>query len=245
MRRSFFPQIHLPALFILAALLAYSGNLNSYFVSDDFVQIGKVLHGDFSVAWGQEHGGFFRPLFILSYIIDSRIWHDRPFGFHLTNILLHALNSLLVFKLGLRLFQNLKLPAKSLKAATGAAAVLFLVHPSHTEAVTWISGRADLLATLFCLAALSSYCAYVNARRIAYMVLALGLGAIALLAKESAICLPFLILIVGLYFSRRIKVLVDLGLFVVMLIAFILVRATFLGSTLRLRDRPSSEFQSG
>src|SRR6185369_7514920 len=197
-------QIYLPALFVLAALLAYSSNLNSYFLSDDFVQIGKVLHGDLSVAWGQEHGGFFRPLFILSYIVDSRIWHDRPFGFHLTNILLHALSSLLVFKLGLRLFQDSKLPAKSLKAATGAAAVLFLVHPSHTEAVTWISGRADLLATLFCLAALWSYCAYVNARRIAYMVLALGLGAVALLAKESAICLPFLILIVGLYFSRGI-----------------------------------------
>ena len=230
MRRLLFPQIYLPALFILGALLAYSSNLNSYFLSDDFVQIGKVLHRDFSVAWGQEHGGFFRPLFILSYIIDSRIWHARPFGFHLTNILLHALNSLLVLKLGRCLFQDLKLPAKSLKAATGAAAVLFLVHPSHTEAVTWISGRADLLATFFCLSALWSYCAFVNARGIAYLVLALGLGAAALLAKESAICLPVLILIVGLYFSRGRKVLADLGSFVVMLIAFILVRAAFLGS---------------
>jgi hypothetical protein len=59
MRQRLFPQIYLPALFILAALLAYSSNLNSYFLSDDFVQIGKVLHRDFSVAWGQEHGGFF------------------------------------------------------------------------------------------------------------------------------------------------------------------------------------------
>jgi 4-amino-4-deoxy-L-arabinose transferase-like glycosyltransferase len=230
MRPRLFAQIYLPAIFILAALLAYSGNLNSYFISDDFVQIGKVLHRDFSVAWGQEHGGFFRPLFILSYIIDSRIWHDRPFGFHLTNVLLHALNSLAIFKLGQRLFYDLKLPAKSVKAATGAAAVLFLVHPSHTEAVTWISGRADLLATLFCLAALWSYCAYLNARRIAYLVLALGLGAMALLAKESAICLPFLILIVGLYFSRGRKVLMDFGLFVLLVMAFIVVRAAFLGA---------------
>ena len=230
MRWRLFPQIYLPALFVLAALLAYSSNLNSYFLSDDFVQIGKVLHRDFSVAWGQEHGGFFRPLFILSYIVDSRIWHDRPFGFHLTNTLLHALNSLLVFKLGLRLFQDAKLPAKALKAATGAAAALFLVHPSHTEAVTWISGRADLLATFFCLAALCSYSVFVNGRRIAYMALALGLGAMALLAKESAICLPFFILIVGLYFSRGRKVLADLASFVVMLIAFILLRAAFLGS---------------
>jgi hypothetical protein len=230
MRLRLFPQIYLPALFIFAALLAYSSNINSYFLSDDFVQIGKVLHGDFSVAWGQAHGGFFRPLFILSYLIDSRIWHDRPFGYHLTNILIHALNSFLVFKFGLRLFQNLKFPAKLIKAAIGAAAVLFLLHPSHTEAVTWISGRADLLATLFCLATLWCYCAYVDGRRSACLILAFALGAMALLAKESAICLPFLILIVGLYRSRGRRVLVEFGAFGVILIAFILLRAFFLGS---------------
>lgn len=228
MRRRLFLQIYLPALFLLAALLAYSSNLNSYFLSDDFVQIGKVLHRDFSVTWGQAHGGFFRPLFILSYIVDSRIWQDRPFGYHLTNVLLHALNSFLVFKLGLRLFQNLKLPARSVTA--GAAAVLFLLHPSHTEAVTWISGRADLLATLFCLVTLACYCAFLDTRRRAFMVLALVCGALALLAKESAICLPFLILIVGFYSSRGRKVLADVGAFVLILIVFILVRASFLGS---------------
>lgn len=230
MRRRLFPQFYLPALFILAALLAYSSNLNSYFISDDFVQIGKVLHRDFSVAWGQEHGGFFRPLFILSYIVDSRIWHDRPFGYHLTNVVLHALNSFLLFKFGVRLFQNLKFPTMSITAAVGAAAALFLLHPSHTEAVTWISGRADLLATFFCLAALWFYCAFVDARRNTFLILSLACGEMALLAKESAICLPLLIVIVGIYLSRGRKVLADLGLFAVMVMAFILVRATFLGS---------------
>lgn len=230
MRLRLFPQVYLPALFLIAALLAFSSNLNSYFLSDDFAQIGKVLHRDFSVTWGQAHGGFFRPLFILSYIIDSRIWHDRPFGYHLTNVLVHALNSFLVFKLGLRLFQNLKLPAKSVKAASGAAAALFLLHPSHTEAVTWISGRADLLATLFCLASLWCYCAFMDARDNWQLILAFLFGALALLAKESAICLPFLILIVGLYRSRSRRVLVEFGAFAAMLIAFVLVRASLLGS---------------
>lgn len=230
MRRRLFPQIYLPALFLIAALLAFSSNINSYFLSDDFVQVGKVLHGDFSVAWGQAHGGFFRPLFILSYIIDSRVWHYRPFGYHLTNILIHALNSFLVFRLGLRIFQNLKLPVSSIKAATGAAAVLFLLHPSHTEAVTWISGRADLLATFFCLVSLWCYCAYVDARRSVNLILALVVGAMALLAKESAICLPLLILIVGLYLSRGRRVLGAFGAFALAGLAFVLVRASFLGS---------------
>jgi len=47
------PQLLLLGLFLLAGLIAFSPNLNSYFLSDDFVQIGKVLHGDYSVAWGQ------------------------------------------------------------------------------------------------------------------------------------------------------------------------------------------------
>jgi hypothetical protein len=230
MRPRLFGQIYLPAFFILIAAAAYSSNLNSYFLSDDFVQIGKVMHGDFAVAWGREHGGFFRPLFILSYIIDSRIWHNRPFGFHLTNVLVHALNSFLVFKLGSQLFQHLKLPGKAVKVTAGAAAVLFLLHPSHTEAVTWISGRADLLATFFCLASMWSYFVFVKARRIAHLVLALVLGVVALLAKESAICLPFLILIVGLHRARGRRLLVDVGLFGGIVMAFILVRATFLGS---------------
>ena len=230
MRRPLFPQIYLPALFLLAAVLAFSSNLNSYFLSDDFAQIGKVLHGDFSVSWGQAHGGFFRPLLILSYLIDSRIWHDRPFGYHLTNVLVHALNSFLVFALGLRLLQHLKLPASSTNAATAAAAALFLLHPSHTEAVTWISGRADLLATCFCLGSLWCYCVYIDSERRVYLGLTLVLGAMALLAKESAICLPFLILIVGLYLSRERRVLVEFSAFAAILVAFILVRGYFLGA---------------
>jgi hypothetical protein len=230
MRLRLLSQIYVPALFFLAALLAFSNNLNSYFLSDDFAQIGKVLHGDFSVAWGQAHGGFFRPLFILSYIVDSRIWHDRPFGFHLTNVLVHALNSFLVFKIGQRIFRDIKLQLKSINAAAASGAAFFLLHPSHTEAVTWISGRADLLATFFCLTSLWCYCAFVKSRRPLNLVCALVLSLAALLAKESAICMPFLILIVGLHLSRGRKVLVEFGAFTVALLAFIAVRASFLGA---------------
>ncbi|HJZ82123.1 MAG TPA: hypothetical protein VKD91_17315 [Pyrinomonadaceae bacterium] len=229
MRSRLVAQVCLPPLFLAAALLAFATNLTSYFLSDDFVQIGNVLHGDFSPVWGQSHGGFFRPLFILSYIIDTRVWHERALGYHLTNITIHALNSFCVFRLGLRLFAKLKLPARSGKAAAGAAAALFLLHPSHTEAVIWISGRADLIATLFCLLSLWCYCVFVQGPGRAWLALALVLGTAALLAKESAVCLPFLILALGLFFSRRKKAFADAGLFVIVLLAFILVRAYFLG----------------
>ena len=85
-----------PFAAVLAAAVAFSLNLNSYFLSDDFVQIGKVLQRNFAVTWGLAHGGFFRPLFIWSYVVDSWIWQARPFGYHLTNVALHGLNAFLV-----------------------------------------------------------------------------------------------------------------------------------------------------
>lgn len=230
MRRGLFLQICLPVLFLIAALLAFSNNLNSYFLSDDFVQIGKVLSGDFSVVWGQAHGGFFRPLFILSYIMDSRVWAARPLGYHLTNVAIHALNSFFVFQVARQFLRHLPSPAQSATAASIAAAALFLLHPSHTEAVTWISGRADLLATCFCLASLWCFIVYATKGRTLFLVLALICGAAALLAKESAICLPFLILIVGIYLSRKRETLVAFGTFAALLISFLLVRAFFIGS---------------
>jgi len=223
-------QVVLPGLFLLGALLAFSTNLNSYFLSDDFVQIGKVLRGDFSVAWGQVHGGFFRPLFILSYIIDSRVWHERPLGYHLTNVLVHALNSFLLFRMGLKLFRNSSLPATSIRAAAAASAALFLLHPSHSEAVNWISGRADLIATFFCLASLLSFCVYADAGRSIHLILGLAFSTLALLAKESAVCLPFLILITVAYLSQRRAAVIAFGASALILIAFILLRGRFLGA---------------
>jgi hypothetical protein len=150
-------RLYLPGLFIVAAVIAFSNVLTTWFLSDDFAQIGKVLSGDYSVVWGQAHGGFFRPLFILSYIVDIRIWGARPFGFHLTNVTVHALNSFLVFLLASGLLDGLNLDRRAQKTISISAAALFLLHPSHTEAVTWISGRADLFATFFGLSSVVSF----------------------------------------------------------------------------------------
>ena len=231
MRANRSPQLLLLGLLLLAGLIAFSPNLNSYFLSDDFVQIGKVLHGDYSVAWGLEHGGFVRPLFIWSYVLDSHIWGTRPFGYHLTNVLLHALNAFLVFKLAAGVLQAQNIEPRKQRIAAIAAAALFLLHPSHSEAVVWISGRADLLATLFVLASVLSYLAYEARNQPFYVGASLALFAIALLAKESAICTPLLVLIIGL--SRRAKLarlFAVCGAFAAILILFVIVRARIIGS---------------
>ncbi len=224
-------------LFLLAGLIAFSNIINSWFLSDDFAQIGKVMAGDLSFVWGKEHGGFFRPLFILSYLIDSKLWGARPFGFHLTNIVFHSLNAFLTFVLSLRLVDDLKLASYTKRLMAIGAGGLFLLHPSHTEAVSWISGRADVLATFFCLASLLSYLAYARNRRTAQLALSLLCFALGLLAKESAICLPFLVLTLGLLKkatrtdrSAFRRFLAAMTIYFSTLLVFITVRFLFIGS---------------
>ena len=232
--------ISMPVLFILLALLAYSSIISSYFLSDDFAQIGRVLEGDWSLSWGREHGGFFRPIFILSYILDSRLWGENPFGYHLTNILLHGLNSYLVYRLTLRLVSPQKLSPNWARSCSLAAGLLFLLHPSHTEAVSWISGRADLLAALFCLTAMLAFIAYVEKRgSLSPLLLSLPAFALALLSKESALSLPLVLLALGFYFAPAAegkaahgRVLKAVALFFPVLFLFVLMRRSALGAWL-------------
>jgi hypothetical protein len=230
-------QFAIFGLFLCAGFIAFTNIINSWFLSDDFAQIGKVLGGDLSVVWGREHGGFFRPLFILSYLIDTKIWGARPFGFHLTNVLFHSLNAFLTYILSLRIVENLKLTGVTKRMIAIGAGSLFLLHPSHTEAVSWISGRADVLATFFCLTSLLSYLAYARDKRTSQLALSLSCFALALLAKESAICLPFLVVVVGLFIRPVRKdrntlrqFLILLALYFSMLLVFVAVRSVFIGS---------------
>ena len=227
-------QLIVLGLFVAAGFGLFSTILTSYFLSDDFVQIGKVLNGDFSVVWGRAHGGFFRPLFVLSYIIDTKIWGARPLGFHMTNVAFHSLNAFLVFLLSFRLLEYLESPARARHSISIIAGTLFLLHPSHTEAVSWISGRADLIATFFSLLSLLVFLSYRHTRRSSRLALSLVCFALALLAKESAICVPFLILAIELFATRDKfrwqRSLALSALYLLILLVFIAVRYAFLGS---------------
>jgi len=232
-----FRQFIILGLFLLAGFLAFASIVNSYFLSDDFAQIGKVLAGDLSVVWGKEHGGFFRPLFIFSYLIDATIWGSHPLGFHLTNVVFHSLNAFLTFKLARSLVEDLRLTGETRDAISISAGALFLLHPSHTEAVSWISGRADLIATCFCLASLWWFVGYARGKRFSRLALSLLCFAMALLAKESAICLPFLVAVTAVFMGQagkdwktRRKFLALCGLYVLVLVIFITVRSVFIGS---------------
>ena len=176
------------ALGLLAlALLCYGTILPSYFLSDDFGFISDLgIEGRHS----GEFQRFIRPIKHLSFKLDYALWGLEPFGYHLTNVLAHSAAAFALFLVARRLFQRTRLGDATLPALLAAA--LFVVLPSHSESVTWISGRSDVLATAF---GLFGTCFLLGSlergSRARAAVAALGCFAAALLAKEAAIVLPF------------------------------------------------------
>ncbi len=127
---------------------------------------------------------FFRPLVSVSYAADYAAWGPRALGFHVTNLLLHFGCVLLVYRIATRE----KIPG----AAAFCAAALFAVHPVHVESVAWISGRTDVLATLFLLAAFLVHRRSAE-RHVPRWIAAACLFLPALFAKEVAATLPALV----------------------------------------------------
>jgi 4-amino-4-deoxy-L-arabinose transferase-like glycosyltransferase len=175
-------------------LLAYAAALTTSFTADDFFILARV-----KAANGVQHAtsyfraGFFeyyRPVAFVSHAFDWTLWGAEPFGFHLTNVLLHAGSTLLVWALGRRLLDG---------PAPVVAALLFALHPASHEAVYWIAARFDLLATFFTLLALWCLSGQTVGGRIAGWT-AFGM---ALLSKESAISLLIIAPAWDVWIERR------------------------------------------
>ena len=177
-------------LIVIAAVgfFIYSPALKGPFVWDDehlilhnsylrsWHHLPQLLSQDIAAGSGRRFG-FWRPLQMLSYFIDYSIGKQDPFGYHFVNILLHVLGAF-------ALFWFLQVISGD-RALSGIAALLFVSHPIHTEAVNYISGRADLLAFLFLMLA---FVFYIKENR--WMA---ACYAVALLSRESALILPVLI----------------------------------------------------
>ena len=218
---------------ILIALLSiaiYANTLSMDFVWDDLTQIKENLKirslrnvpsmftSDVWSGVGQE-SPYYRPIFTLSLALDYFIWGLNPSGYHITNIFLHALASALFYILALRILN------KELAAVFGA--LIFAVHPVHAEAIAWISGRNEPLAALFMFASLYSYILYRDKTKFSYLALSVFLFSIALLSKELAVTLPFIILLYEICFREgTLKQKIKLPLFYTAVIMLYLVLRT-------------------
>ena len=136
------------------------------------------------------------PLTYTTFWLEHKLWGLAPAGYHVVNVLLHLLNSLLVWRLLLRL------------AVPGAwvAAAVFAAHPLHVESVAWIIERKDVLSGLFYLTAMSVWLRFLEQPRPWRYGLALLLFAAGLLSKSIVVTLPAALLIVQWWRNGRITV---------------------------------------
>jgi hypothetical protein len=162
--------------------------------------------------------GNYHPLTMISLSVDYAVGGLDPFVYHLTNLLLHLLNTVLAYGLVRLLIDS--------PAAAAACALLFGMHPLHVESVAWVAERKDVLYALFFLSSLISYVRYVKTQRMSYYWWALALFIGSLLSKAMAVSLSLTLFALDHFLSRRLtsrRVLQEKVPFLLLSLAFGLV----------------------
>ncbi|MCB0635050.1 MAG: tetratricopeptide repeat protein [Lewinella sp.] len=179
----------------LLTLLVYWPSLQNGFVNwDDQLYVTENpliwdLAGNFPRILTDPVAGNHHPLTVLSLALDYQLAGLDPFQYHLTNLLLHLLNTGLVFAFMYRLADRQALVA-------GVTALFFALHPMHVESVAWVSGRKDLLYTLFFLLSLLAYLRYLQRLSWGWLGGSLLLFVLSVAAKPAAVVLPVVLLLV-------------------------------------------------
>ncbi len=185
-----------PIIVAVLTIVVYLNTLNNDFVLDDE---NLIIQSDFIKDWGNafiiftpeylkqsaHYVDLSRPLMTWSLMWDYAIWGLTPAGFHLSNILLHTLNTILVYTFGIFLFKDRMVPL--------IAALVFGLHPTNAEAVNCITFREDLLVTLFYLLTIITFLRGNISQKKVFYLMSLLLFAFALLSKEMAVTLPIVL----------------------------------------------------
>lgn len=189
---------------VLLGLCVYLPALHNEFTNwddDSYVTdnptIRELSLDTVQTLFSQSYALIYVPLSFLSFALEYQVVGLQPGLYHLNNILLHVLNTVLVWLFVQRLIQRPR--------AAWAAAVLFAVHPMHVESVAWVSERKDVLYSCFFLLALLRYLAYVARPRWTTYSTTLLLGLLALLAKGQAVSLPLVLVLIDWYQARQLS----------------------------------------
>lgn len=248
-----------PGLVLLAALLPYVTSLTVPFHYDDEHSVSGNPHiqsldnlGRFFVdptcfSLYPDHA-MYRPILLVTYAVDHALGGGRAWMFHLTNMVLHVLASLVVLGLLAELARAREVRGDpSFGSLPVVGGLLFALHPVHSEPVFYVSGRSDILVTLFVTLSVFSW---MRARRgergaaCAWFGVALLAFALSLLTKASAIVVPALLLAVELLVGpavsspapgksgpRRWRGLALLLPFVLLSLLYLELRSRLMGST--------------
>ncbi|MEQ9618272.1 MAG: tetratricopeptide repeat protein [Deltaproteobacteria bacterium] len=186
-------------LLFIISFAVFIPSIHNGLVWDDNSYVEKAANNHYS-SWTKfnkfipkekkgKRGKYFRPVYGASLDIDNKIWNGSPRGFHLTNVVLHSVTTVLLYFLILLLFRELGRGRGDKEAFLSC--MLFAVYPLHVESVSFIAARGDILAALFFLLCLIFY--IYSYRNILFIVLAGFFLYLSFLSKEVAFSFPILV----------------------------------------------------
>ncbi len=190
---------------IVATLGAYSGIRSFDFITfDDYTYVAgnpnvKAGLTKQSLIWSftKLHAGNWHPLTWLSHILDYEMFGLKPGMHHLTNLIFHIANTLLIFLVFGKMTGALWRSA--------FVAVLFALHPLHVESVAWIAERKDVLSTLFWMLTMWAYIRYSRGPSLARYILILVFFILGLMSKPMLVSLPFVMLLMDYWPLGRLQ----------------------------------------
>jgi tetratricopeptide (TPR) repeat protein len=235
------PWLAATSLIAFATAVAFSNTLSFGFVWDDHFLIGgshfvrswstlpQILTSHFW-AGHADWKMYYRPLINVTFLVDYQIWGLNALGYHLTNVLVHLAASLAVVGIGATLLQD--------RLAGLVAGLVFTLHPVHSQSVSFIAGRTDLVATLCFLAAFGLYDRWRRSGRWPAYWGALLAFVLALLSKEVAVVLPLILLLRDRVLADRearpspARAVLRIGPMLVVLGGFLVIRLAVLSDVL-------------
>jgi Flp pilus assembly protein TadD len=195
----------------LAVLIAYSPLWRAQFTLFDDIDyvtandmVKKGLSGQGLVwAFSTFHAANWHPLTWLSHMLDVQLYGMNPAGHHLTSVLLHLVNSVLLFFLLLRMTKA--------RWASALVAAFFALHPLHVESVAWISERKDVLSALFWMLSVGAYVRYAGelatkgARARDFYAASVLWFVLGLMAKPMLVTLPCVLILIDYWPLQRLR----------------------------------------
>lgn len=208
-------KLILPAAISVIILICFSFSLHSYFVHwDDQVYVyDNPFIKNFSLPnlkmllFHITTAGNYHPLTMLSLAVNYHFSGLSPFGYHLTNIALHIINTVILFFVFVKLFESMEtadygsFPNKLWLAALGA--LWHGIHPMHVESVSWISERKDLLYALFYFLGIAAYLRFLESGKRKTYLLIFILFLFSMLSKPAAVVFPFTLLAIDYLLKRK------------------------------------------
>ena len=199
-------------IIVLSSFIVYLNSLNNGFIYDDIATIKE----NFAIRNPENIGVFFtntintagssqvlqktyRPLVMTTFALNYWIGKFNVAGYHIVNILFHTANAVLIYILIILLLgMELNISQKKINVMAFFASLLFAVHPVNTEAVNYIWQRSELMASFFYLLAVVTFIRY-RGKTLQYVLLTV-FYIMALMSKEMAVTLPFILMLIDWYF---------------------------------------------